>query len=137
MIIVVSKLLFWFAIFRSDDRTIDRRVDLDHLAISRGYQSRSNRRTKLVEWTVRPIQAEDLTCASVEINRVWGLNPDTTERRGIRGYEERVVSHGIEQGNGSHCACKITRRNRHSVSSFEFVTMFVVSTLLNIEPFLG
>ena len=92
MIIVVSKLLFWFAIFRSDDRTIDRRVDLDHLAISRGYQSRLNRRIKQAEWTVCPIQAENLTSASVEINRVWGLNPDTTERRGIRGYMENSVS---------------------------------------------
>ena len=30
---------------------------------------------------------------------MWGLNPDTTERRGIRGYGECGIGHGIEQGN--------------------------------------
>ena len=34
-----------------------------------------------------------------EINGVWRLNPDTTERRGIRGYRECSIGHGIEQGN--------------------------------------
>ena len=45
---------------------------------------------------------------------MWGLNPDTTERRGIRGYREQRVSHGIEQGNDL-TERVITRRNRHSL----------------------
>ena len=30
---------------------------------------------------------------------MWRLNPNTTERRGIRGYGECSIGHGIEQGN--------------------------------------
>ena len=30
---------------------------------------------------------------------MWRLNPDTAERRGIRGYGECSIGHGIEQGN--------------------------------------
>ena len=49
-----------------------------------------------------------------EVNRVCGLNPDTTERRGIRGYGEERVSHGIEQGHDL-TERVITSRNRHSL----------------------
>ena len=49
-----------------------------------------------------------------EINRVWGLNPDTTERRGIRGYGEERVRHCIEQGNDL-TERVITSRDRHSL----------------------
>ena len=45
---------------------------------------------------------------------MWGLNPDTTERRGIRGYGEQRVSHGIEQGNDL-TERVITSRDRHSL----------------------
>ena len=45
---------------------------------------------------------------------MWGLNPDTTERRGIRGYGEERVSHGIEQGNDL-TERVVTRRVRHSL----------------------
>ena len=45
---------------------------------------------------------------------MWGLNPDTTERRGIRGYGEQRVSHGVEQGNDLTKRV-ITSRNRHSL----------------------
>ena len=30
---------------------------------------------------------------------MWGLNPDTTERRGIRRYGKCSIGHHIEQGN--------------------------------------
>ena len=30
---------------------------------------------------------------------MWGLDPDTTERRGIRGYRERGISHSVEHDN--------------------------------------
>ena len=49
-----------------------------------------------------------------EINRVWGLNPDTTERRGIRGYGEQRVRHGIEQGNDL-TERVVTSRDRYSL----------------------
>ena len=45
---------------------------------------------------------------------MWGLNPDTTERRGIRGNGEERVSHGIEQGNDL-TERVVTRRDRHSL----------------------
>ena len=45
---------------------------------------------------------------------MWGLNPDATERRGIRGYGEQRVSHGIEQGNDL-TERVITSRDRHSL----------------------
>ena len=62
------------------------------------------------------IQAEDLTNVRCirEVNRVWGLNPDTTERRDIRGYGEERVRHRIEQGNDL-TERVVTRRNRHSL----------------------
>ena len=62
------------------------------------------------------IEAEDLTYVRCirEVNRVWGLNPDTTERRGIRGYGEECVRYGIEQGNDL-TKCVITSRDRHSL----------------------
>ena len=61
------------------------------------------------------IEAEDLTYVRCirEVNRVWGLNPDTTERRGIRGYGEERVRYGIEQGNDL-TERVITSRDRHS-----------------------
>ena len=43
-----------------------------------------------------------------------GLNPDTTERRGIRGYGEERVSHRIEQGNDL-TERVVTSRDRHSL----------------------
>ena len=43
-----------------------------------------------------------------------GLNPDTTERRGISGYGEERVSRGIEQGNDL-TERVITWRDRHSL----------------------
>ena len=45
---------------------------------------------------------------------MWGLNPDTTERRSIRGYGEERVSHGTEQGNDL-TERVITRRDCHSL----------------------
>ena len=45
---------------------------------------------------------------------MWGLKPDTAERRGIRGYGEQRVRHGIEQGN-DFTERLITRRDRHSL----------------------
>ena len=44
---------------------------------------------------------------------MWGLNPDTTERRGIRGYGEQRVRHRIEQGNDLTERI-ITSRDRNS-----------------------
>ena len=45
---------------------------------------------------------------------MWGLNPDTTERRGIRGYGKCGISHGIEQGNDLTDRV-LTSRDRHSL----------------------
>ena len=42
------------------------------------------------------------------------MNPDTTERRGIRGYGEERVSHCIEEGNYL-TERVVTRRDRHSL----------------------
>ena len=44
---------------------------------------------------------------------MWGLNPDATERRGIRGYGEQRVSHCIEQGNDL-TERVVTSRDRNS-----------------------
>ena len=44
---------------------------------------------------------------------MWGLNPDTTERRGIRRNRELRVSHGIEQGNDL-TERVVTSRDRNS-----------------------
>ena len=43
---------------------------------------------------------------------MWRLNPDTTERRGIRRYGECSISHGIKQGNDLTDRV-ITSRNRY------------------------
>ena len=45
---------------------------------------------------------------------MWRLNPDTTERRGIRGYGECGIGHGIEQGNDLTDRV-ITSRDCHSL----------------------
>ena len=45
---------------------------------------------------------------------MWGLNPDTTERRGIRRNREQRVSHGIEQDNDL-TERVITSRDRYSL----------------------
>ena len=45
---------------------------------------------------------------------MWRLNPDTTERRGIRRYRECSIGHGIEQGNDLTDRV-ITSRDRHSL----------------------
>ena len=45
---------------------------------------------------------------------MWGLNPDTTERRGIRRYGECSISHGIEQANDLTDRV-LTSRDRHSL----------------------
>ena len=113
MIIVVSTLLFWQAIFLSEDRTND-----EYTWITRRFRVKSITFDPLKEagrMTVRPFNpmVSRIFGALVKsMDRIWGLDPDVPVTQSLDGYRECGVSHGV--GHGDDFSDRVeTRRDRY------------------------
>ena len=99
MIIVVSRLLFWFAIFRSEDRTND-----EYTWITWRFKVKSvtfdpwNETGKMIVHPSR-LKISSISGSIGAIDGVGELNPDTLTTRSLRKYQEPSVSHRIGDGN--------------------------------------
>ena len=98
MIIVVSRLLFWFAIFRSEDRTND-----EYTWITWRFKVKSvtfdpwNETGKMIVHPSR-LKISSISGSIGAIDGVGELNPDTLTTRSLRKYQEPSVSHRIGDG---------------------------------------
>ena len=129
MIIVMSRLLFWLAIFRSEDRTNDEYTYI--LRDFEWHQSHSFHRTKQVKW---PFILPNRWFLEY-LGQCWNQLYEVTESkyiltRSLIGYREWSVRHGVEHGNdftALYYAGGIIR-----FLSLVFLTTLIEITLLNM-----